>query len=119
MKIDNTTLLTLCLSGKTQAQIAKELHMTKAQVCRRVNDADFQQLLSEYRKAVLDSVLTELTASAHKSVETLVALLDDENSFARLQAACKILSLAQEYGIQKDLMQDIAEWKQSQADTQL
>ncbi len=117
MKVDNDTLLFLCLSGKTQTQIAKELGMTKTQVCRRMKTDTFQELLSTYRKKVLDGVLTELTANAHKSVETLVELLDDSNSFARLQSACKILALAQEYGIQKDLLQDIEEWKQQQKDT--
>lgn len=117
VKVDNDTLLYLCLSGKTQTEIAKELGMSKTQVNRRIKDDDFQELLSAYRKRVLDGVLTELTAYTHKSVETLVALLDDTNSFARLQSACKILSLAQEYGIQKDILQDIEEWKQQQKDT--
>lgn len=117
MKADDTTLLTLCLSGKTQTQIAKELGMTKTQVCRRINSDNFQGLLSQYRKKVLDGVLTELTANAYKSVQTLVALLDDPNSFARLQSACKILALAQEYGIQKDLLEDVRQWKQTQKDT--
>lgn len=117
MKVDDTTLLSLCLSGKTQTEIAKELGLTKTQVCRRINKAEFQELLAEYRHKVLDGVLTELTAYSHKSVLTLVALLDDSNAFARLQAACKILALAQEFGIQKDIMQDIADWKQMQKDT--
>ena len=113
-KVDDKTLLALCLSGKTQTQIAQELHMTKTAICRRVNTDDFQTMLSDYRKRVLDGILTSLTANAQKSVDTLVSLLDNDNPFVQLQAACKILSMAQEVGIQKDLYRDIEELKRQQ-----
>lgn len=111
-KVDDKTLLSLCLTGKTQTQIAKELGMTKAQISRRVNTEQFQAMLSDYRKRVLDGVLTDLTANAQKSVQTLVELLDCENPFVQLKAACKILSMAQEYGIQQELMREIEELKE-------
>ena len=112
-KVDDKTLLALCLTGKTQTQIAKELGMTNAQICRRINTDDFQTMLSDYRKRVLDGVLTDLTAHAQKSVKTIVRLLDNENPYIQLQAACKILSMSQDYGIQKDLMRDIEAWKEA------
>lgn len=112
-KVDDKTLLALCLTGQTQTQIAKELHMTKAQVCRRINTTAFQELLNDYRNKVLDGVLTDLTAHSQKAVLTLVSLLDDDNSFVRLKAAAEILHTTQDYGIQKDLMRDIELWKQS------
>ena len=112
-KVDDKTLLALCLTGKTQTQIAKELGMTKVQICRRINTDDFQTMLSDYRKKVLDGVLTDLTAHAQKSVKTIVQLLDNENPYIQLQAACKILSMSQDYGIQKDLMRDIEAWKEA------
>ena len=114
-KVDDKTLLSLCLTGKTQTQIAKELGMTKAQICRRINTDDFQIMLSDYRKRVIDGILTDLTAHAQKSVKTLVRLLDDENPYIQLQSACKILSMTQEYGIQKDLLRDIETWKEIHA----
>lgn len=113
-KIDDSKLMALCLTGRTQTQIAEELGMTKAQICRRINKPSFQEMLSAYRKQVLDAVLTELTAYSQRSVETLVSLLDDESSFIKLQAACKILALAQDYGVQRDILRDVEEWRQSQ-----
>lgn len=112
-KADDKTLLALCLTGHTQSQIAKELGMTKAQVCRRINTQAFQELLAEYRNKVLDGVLTDLVAHSQKAVLTLVGLLDDDSPFIQLQAASKILQLAQDYGIQKDLLRDIELWKQT------
>ena len=112
-KVDDKTLLALCLTGHTQTQIAKELGMTKVAVCRRINTQAFQELLAEYRNKVLDGVLTDLIAHSQKAVLTLVSLLDDDSPFIQLQAASKILQLAQDYGIQKDLLRDIELWKQT------
>ena len=112
-KVDDKTLLALCLTGHTQTQIAKELGMTKVAVCRRINTQAFQELLAEYRNKVLDGVLTDLVAHSQKAVLTLVSLLDDDSPFIQLQAASKILQLAQDYGIQKDLLRDIELWKQT------
>ena len=104
-KVDDKTLLAMCLTGQTQTQI-----------CRRINTDDFQTMLSQYRKRVLDGILTDLTANAQKSVKTLVRLLDNRNAFVQFNAASKILSMAQEYGIQKDLMRDIEDLKRLKAD---
>lgn len=110
-KVDDKTLLALCLTGKTQTEIAKTLGMTKTQICRRINTESFQIMLSDYRKRMLDGILTDLTANAQKSVKTLVKLLDNDNPFVQFNAASKILSMSQEYGIQKDLMRDIDDLK--------
>ena len=110
-KVDDKTLMGLCLSGKAQVQIAKELGMTKAQICRRINTPEFKELLSEYRNKMLDGILTDLTVHSQKAVKTLVNLLDSDNPFCQLQAACKILTLSQEYGIQHDLLTEIEKLK--------
>lgn len=115
-KVDDKTILALCLTGQTQTQIARQLGMTKAQICRRINTDEFQAMLCDYRKKILDGVLTELTASTQKSVKTLVQLLDNESPSIKLQAACKILSMAQDYGIQKDLLHEIEVWKLASAE---
>ena len=113
MKIDNDTLLAKLLSGQSQADIARELGMSKVQVCRRVNTEEFQSMLSEYRQKVIDGVFADLNANARKAVDVLVSLLDDPNSFVRYNAACKILSSVQDYGLQRDLMKDIQDLKEA------
>ena len=113
MKIDNETLLAKLLSGQSQADIARELGMSKVQVCRRVNTEEFQSMLSDYRQRVLDGVYADLNANARKAVDVLVSLLDDPNAFVRYNAACKILNSVQEYGLQRDLMKDIQDLKEA------
>lgn len=114
MKATDEQLLSMMLSGQTQSSIAKELKMSKAQVCRRVNTESFQSLLSEYRRKILDSVFTDLTANARKAVDVLVQLLDDPNSFVRYNAACKILNTLTDYSVVQDLLRDIEELKEAQ-----
>ncbi|MBO6197238.1 MAG: hypothetical protein J6O03_07135 [Butyrivibrio sp.] len=112
-KVDDKTLLAFCLTGYSQTQIAKELHMTKTAICRRINSEAFQELLAEYRNKLLDGVLTELLSHSQKAVLKLVELMDNENPFIALQAATKILQLSQDYSVQKDLLRDIEIWKQT------
>ncbi len=113
-KVDDATLLSLVLTNNSQTQIAETLGMTKAAICRRIKSPTFQDLLADYRKRVLDGVLTALTSNAYRSVDTLVELLDDDNPYIRYQSASKILSLSQEFGVQYDLLRQIENIKQSQ-----
>ena len=114
MKVSNEELLALCLSGKSQRQIAKELGMTQAQVCKRMNRPEFQERLSECRKQQLDNVLGSLMRSSMKAVETLTAILDDKNVFARYSAASRILALVQDYSVQRDLLTELEKLKEMQ-----
>ena len=111
-KIDDKTLLSLCLTGWTQTKIAEQYGITKCQISRRINSDAFQEMLSEYRKRILDGIMTELTANAQKSVQTLVKLLDSENEYIQMQSACKILSFTQDYSLQHDILRDIEAWKE-------
>lgn len=114
MKIDNETLLTKLLSGQTQASIAKELGMSKVQICRRVNTAEFQDLLTQYRRKILDAVYADMTANARKAVDVLVELLNDPNPFVRYNASCKILNTLTDYSVIQDLLRDIQDLKEAQ-----
>lgn len=118
-KLKDEDLLLLMLSGKSQTVIAKELGVTKATITRRIHTPEFAEMLSQYRKRVLDGVVTELTTNAQKSVTTLVQLLDEESPSIRLSAASKILQLTQDYSLQTDLLKDIEEIKKAQREQEV
>ena len=113
-KLDDYTLLTLCLEGRTQSSIAEEYGLTLSQVCRRINAPKFQEKLSAHRKSVLDSVLSTLTHASSEAVQTLVDLLQSENGYLRFSAASRILSLVQDLCIQNDMLKEIEAIKKSQ-----
>lgn len=118
-KLKDDDLLLLMLSGKSQTVIAKELGVTKATICRRVHTPEFAEMLAQYRKRVLDGVITDLTANSQKAVDVLVNLLYDNNPNVRFNAASKILQLTQDYSLQMDLMHDIEEIKRTQQEQEI
>ena len=113
-KVDDSDLLYLMLTGKTQSEIAKLLKMTRTQICRRVNTPEFRKMLSEYRSKMIDGVLSELSTNALKAVNVLVELLDSNNDFVRFNASSKILAFVQDYNLQNDLLHEVEEIKESQ-----
>lgn len=113
-KIRNEDLLPLVLSGMSQIEISRQLNVTPASVCRRVNAPDFTTQLQEHRKRILDATVTNLTAHSQKAVECLLKLLDSPNDFVRFNAASKILQLTQDYSLQADLIRDVEEIKRMQ-----
>lgn len=113
-KLKDEDLLLLMLSGKSQTEIARTLNCTKATITRRIHTPEFAEMLSQYRKRVIDGVITDLTTNAQKSVSTLVQLLDDNSPNVRFNAASKILQLTQDYSLQTDLLKDIEEIKKVQ-----
>ena len=118
-KIHDEDLLSLVLSGKSQTEIAKTLHCTKATVCRRIHTKAFSDMLSEHRKKRIDTALTSLTDCVPKAVETLKDLLDSENDFVRLNACKSIITESQDYSLHTDLMRDIEEIKQFQKEQEI
>lgn len=113
-KIPDDVLLTYVLANMPQVQIAKELHMTKAQINRRIKTPEFQELLSEYRRKILDGNIAYLTANVRKAVQTLVELLDDDNPFVRLKASTQIISMAQDVSIQNEIMSKIKAYEEDE-----
>lgn len=114
MKVSDEELLTLCLSGMTQRQIATKLGMSQPQVCRRMNKPEFQSLLGDHRKQCVDSVMTQLVDASQEAVKVLVELMQDRNPFARFSAASRILALTQDYTVQKDLISEVERIKEEQ-----
>ena len=113
-KIKDDDLLVMMLSGKSQAAIAQELNTTKWTVSRRVHEPEFQEMLSQYRRRIVDGIITALIANSQKAVDVLVELLDSDIPKIRFNAAAKILDLTQNFTTERDLMTELEKIKEAQ-----
>lgn len=112
-KVDNTAILNLYLAGRTQTDIATELNLTKATVCRRMKTDSFQKMLKEARAKAFEDTANTMVAMAHDATAVLRDLLHSENEWIRLNSSIKIINLASELYTATDIMQEIQELKES------
>ena len=111
MKIDDSVLISLYLSGKSQTEISKTLGLTKAQISRRFHKSSFQDTLREYRAKLIDSVCTEISLYSRKAVKTIGELMNSESEYVRLSASKTIINLTLDFSLQNDILCAIEELK--------
>lgn len=98
MKIDNEQLLTAYVSNNfNQTKTAKALGTTKQTINRRVKSSEFQELLQNYRKTLFQKSSQILLENSVKASRTLAKLLDSSSENVKLQSACKILNLSNDF----------------------
>lgn len=113
-KIKDEQILPLVLAGYSQRQIAEMLNATPTTISKRIKRKEFADQLSAYRKGILDNTITRLTSLSSRAVDVLAELLESENDFVRFNSASKILSMAQDYSLQTDLLKQIEELRERQ-----
>ena len=116
-KISDDDLLLALLTTESQTAAAKQLGCSKVTISRRIQDPQFKEKLNLYRRTLLDTVSNKLVQSTSKAVDVLIALLDSESESTRYNTASKILSIAQDFIVQEDIMQRLD--KLEQQDTML
>ena len=104
-KIKDEDLAKLYLMGKSQKEIAKELHTTTATVCNRLKTPEFKRVLRSYRQEIVDEILNGLTTSSKDALKVLKELLEDESPKIRYNASSKILSLMQDFTLKGNFKQ--------------
>jgi len=106
-RVSDEALVYAVLTHNSQKDIADALHISQRQVCIRLKDRAIQKTLSEHRRAVLDSINTNLVSASQKAVQTLVELLDSDSEKIRLSASVRVLQLSNEYIQMNDILQRI------------
>lgn len=98
MKINNEELLTAYVSNNfNQTKTAKALGTTKQTINRKVKNPEFQKLLQNYRKNLFQKSSQILLENSVKASRTLARLLDSSSENVKLQSACKILNLSNDF----------------------
>lgn len=112
-KIDNQKLLISYLeNGFNLSETAKALGVCRQTVAKKVQTPEFQALLTEYRKNLFQQSSQELLEATTKASRTLVKLLSSENENVKLQSACKILNLSNDFTTIDDLETELNSLKE-------
>ena len=74
-------------SGKTITESSKEFDVTARVIYKWMHINEFKLFIANMRSAILSEALSVLTKHAIEGVQTIAALLNDEDSTVRLQAA--------------------------------
>lgn len=97
-KLNNADLLITYIGNNfNQTKTAKALGTTKQTINRKVKSPEFQELLRDYRKALFRESSQILLENSVKASRTLARLLDSSSENVKLQSACKILNLSNDF----------------------
>ena len=111
-KLNNEDLMNSYVSSViNQTKTAKTLRTTKQKVNRRVQSPEFQELLQNYRKNLFQKSSQIILENSVKASRTLAKLLDSSSENVKLQSACKILNLSNDFTTIDDLETELENLK--------
>lgn len=112
-KLNNEDLLiSYVSSGFNLTRTAQQLNICRQTVAKRVQTPEFQALLTEYRKNLFRESSQILLENSVKASRTLARLLSSENENVKLQSACKILNLSNDFTTIDDLETELNSLKE-------
>lgn len=93
-KMTDGLLIAALAAGASQVDAAKRAGLSESTVGRRMKDPTFRQELADAKRAMLETAVSRLTASATAAATTLYQLLAADSDAIRLSAARAILELS-------------------------
>ena len=92
LKDQQLLAIPLIVAGKSDAQVAEAIGVARETVNRwRNHDEDFQNELSQSRRAHINARISALSSVNTKAIEVLEELLDSDDEQTRLRAAMHLL----------------------------
>lgn len=111
-KINTEQLLTTYIeNGFNLTKTAQKLNLCRQTVAKRVQRPEFQELLQNYRKTLFQKSSQILLENSVKASKTLAKLLDSSSENVKLQSACKILNLSNDFTTIDDLETELENLK--------
>lgn len=102
-RVDDEAIILALLSSRTQAEASRKLGINSNLISERKQDKDFMDKYNAYKSTLIESTANKLLTANTQAIDTLVDLLDDNNSSVRVASAKTILSYAKEYIMLADL----------------
>lgn len=96
-KIDNAKIIFAVLNYHKQKDAADYLGISESTLSKRLADTDLKKQLQTVRKQQIDLLNNRIVVASAKALENLVEMLNSANEYAKYNASCKILSLAEKF----------------------
>lgn len=111
-RLNNEDLLITYISNNfNQTKTAKALGTTKQTINRKIQNPEFQKLLKDYRANLFKAASQNLLENTLRASKTLTKLPDSANENVKLQSACKILNLSNDFTTIDDLKTELENLK--------
>ena len=103
-RVSDEELVTAILNTQNQKEASQLLGISEQTICNRLQSEAVQELLYAHRKALFDATSNRIVSISSRALETLVELLESDSENIRLNTACKLLSLSQDYISKQDIV---------------
>lgn len=102
-RTDDEAIILALLSSRTQAEASRKLGINSNLISERKQDKEFIAKYDAYKSTLIETTANKLLTANTQAIDTLVDLLDDNNSSVRVASAKTILSYAKKYIMLADL----------------
>ena len=102
-RTDDEAIILALLSSRTQAEASRKLGINSNLISERKQDKEFIAKYDAYKSTLIENTANKLLVANTRAIDTLIELLDDNNSSVRVSSAKTILSYAKEYIMLADL----------------
>lgn len=102
-RTDDEAIILALLSSRTQAEASRKLGINSNLISERKQDKEFIAKYDAYKSTLIENTANKLLTANTQAIDTLLELMNDNNSAVRVSACKSVLSYAKEYVILADI----------------
>lgn len=102
-RTDDEAIILALLSSRTQAEASRKLGINSNLISERKQDKEFIAKYDAYKSTLIETTANKLLTANTQAIDTLIDLLNDNNSAVRVSACKTVLSYAKEWIMLADL----------------
>ena len=102
-RTDDEAIILALLSSRTQAEAARKLGINSNLISERKQDKEFITKYDAYKSTLIETTANKLLSANTQAIDTLIELMNDNNSAVRVSACKSVLSYAKEYVMLADI----------------
>ena len=102
-RTDDEAIILALLSSRTQAEASRKLGINSNLISERKQDKEFIAKYDAYKSTLIETTANKLLTANTQAIDTLLELMNDNNSAVRVSACKSVLSYAKEYVMLADI----------------